>query len=145
MSQKLAAERLKCRLPTEAEWEYACRAGTTTAFSSGANVDSTVMNCGELWRQNQDFKDVGSLKPNAFGLHDMHGNVWEWCADWYGEYPGGEVADPQGPATGTLRVIRGGAVGVQDESCRSASRRGIAAGFWYHSRIGLRVVLDAEK
>jgi len=146
LSQKLAAEKLKCRLPTEAEWEYACRAGTTTPFSSGSNVDSTVMNCGELWRNpTPPLKGVGSLKPNAFGLHDMHGNVWEWCADWYGEYPGVAVADPQGPATGTLRVIRGGALRVQDEFCRSASRRGIAAGFWYFSRIGLRVVINEEK
>ena len=90
------------RLPTEAEWEYACRAGTTTAYSVGDSLtktDANIIGAG--------IKAVGSYKPNAFGLYDMHGNVWEWCEDWYGEYPFA-VTDPKGPATGKDRVLRGG-------------------------------------
>ena len=92
------------RLPTEAEWEYACRAGTTTAYSFG---DSLTKADGNI--DGDSSKVVGSYKPNAFGLYDMHGNVWEWCEDWYGDYPEGAVIDPKGIATGGTRVMRGGA------------------------------------
>ena len=91
------------RLPTEAEWEYACRAGTTTVYSFG---DSLTI--GDANIEDAGIKIVGSYKPNAFGLYDMHGNVWEWCEDWYGDYPDGAVTDPKGPATGENRVLRGG-------------------------------------
>jgi formylglycine-generating enzyme required for sulfatase activity len=94
------------RLPTEAEWEYACRAGTTTAYSYGDEITPKDAN----YDDSKIGKSlaVGSYKPNAFNLYDMHGNVWEWCEDWYGDYPVGEVTDLRGPATGKYRVIRGG-------------------------------------
>ena len=91
------------RLPTEAEWEYACRAGTTTTYSYGDSLTKSDANIG-----GKSTKVVGSHKPNAFGLYDMHGNVWEWCEDWYGDYPAGAVTDPKGPATGKVPVLRGG-------------------------------------
>jgi len=91
------------RLPTEAEWEYACRAGTTTAYSYGNNLTWSDANIA-----GESIKEVGSYKPNAFGLYDMHGNLWEWCEDWSGYYPAGSVTDPKGPSTGKYRVLRGG-------------------------------------
>ena len=98
------------RLPTEAEWEYACRAGTTTAYSFGDKVTPEDVN-------NDDSKKykplkVGTYKPNSFGLYDMHGNVCEWCKDWYGDYPAGAVTDPKGPLKGENHVVRGGAFSV---------------------------------
>jgi formylglycine-generating enzyme required for sulfatase activity len=91
------------RFLTEAEWEYACRAGTTTAYSVGESLTESEANI-----YGDSTKAVGSYKPNAFGLYDMHGNVCEWCEDWYGDYPTGAATDPKGPATGTYRVLRGG-------------------------------------
>ncbi len=91
------------RLPTEAEWEYACRAGTTSA--TYGNLDDVA------WYENNSGKEthpVGQKQPNAWGLYDMLGNVWEWCQDWYGGYPDGDVIDPVGPSSGSRRVIRGG-------------------------------------
>ena len=90
------------RLPTEAEWEYACRAGTTTAYSYGDNLTK-----GDANIDGDSIKAVGSYRPNAFGVYDMHGNVWEWCKDWYGSLQDGEVTDPKGAATGSSRVLRG--------------------------------------
>ena len=110
------------RLPTEAEWEYACRAGTTTQFCFGDD-DSALgdyawyeVNSGDTTHP------VGQKKPNAWGLYDMHGNVWEWCADWYDDYPKAPVTDPQGPPSGTYRVLRAGAWVSLPSSCRSANR-----------------------
>ena len=91
------------RLPTEAEWEYACRAGTTTAYSYGDGLTKSDANI-----DGSSTKAVGSYKPNGFGLYDMHGNVWEWCEDYYGNYPAIAVTDPKGPVTGKLCVLRGG-------------------------------------
>ena len=91
------------RLPTEAEWEYACRAGTTTAFAVGNSLSKSDANI-----DGDSIKTVGSYKPNAFGLYDLHGNVWEWCEDWKADYPAGAITDPKGPATGEHRVLRGG-------------------------------------
>ena len=105
------------RLPTEAEWEYACRAGTTTAYSYGDSLTKTDANIDGL-----SISAVGSYKPNSFGLYDIHGNVWEWCEDWYGDYPAGAVTDPKGPAKGEYRVLRGGSFFVNVSKARSSLR-----------------------
>jgi formylglycine-generating enzyme required for sulfatase activity len=93
------------QLPTEAQWEYACRAGTKTAFSFGNNLTSRKAN---ISFGPSETTAVGKYPANAWGFHDMHGNVWEWCADWYGAYPTGAARDPVGPADGSYRVSRGG-------------------------------------
>ena len=114
------------RLPTEAEWEYACRAGTTTRFGFGDDPASL----GEYawYRDNSDWitHSVGEKKPNAWGVHDVHGNVWEWCADWYdGDYyKDAPTDDPSGPVTGSGRVFRGGCWRSVAGHCRAAGRYG---------------------
>jgi formylglycine-generating enzyme required for sulfatase activity len=112
----------KYRLPTEAEWEYAFRAGTQTIFSFADEEDKL----GEYaWYEgNSDRKThtVGKKKPNAWGLYDMRGNVWEWCQDWYGEYPSNSVVDPKGPDKGEYRVLRGGSWENGARVMRSANR-----------------------
>ena len=107
------------RLPTEAEWEYACRAGTTTAYSFGDEITPQDAN----YRASDIGKPVavGRYNPNAFGLYDMHGNVWEWCEDWYADYPAGAVTDPKGPATGEHRVLRGGSFNDKESYARSSN------------------------
>jgi formylglycine-generating enzyme required for sulfatase activity len=105
------------RLPTEAEWEYACRAGTTTAYSFGDSLTKSDANI-----DGDSIKAVGSYKPNAFGLYDMHGNVWEWCEDWMADYPAGALTDPKGPGTGTSRVLRGGSFNFGVSMARSSDR-----------------------
>jgi eukaryotic-like serine/threonine-protein kinase len=107
------------RLPTEAEWEYACRAGTSTAYSFG---DSLTNNDAKYGEPAGSTKVVGSYKPNAFSLYDMHGNVWEWCEDFKSDYLAGAVIDPKGPATGTNRVLRGGSFFVNVSNARSSVR-----------------------
>jgi formylglycine-generating enzyme required for sulfatase activity len=116
-------------LPTEAQWEYSCRAGTRTALNSGTNLTSEMESCGNLdevawYRENSDAKThpVGLKKANAWGLHDMHGNVYEWCADWLGNYPTGPLADPLGPDSGAARVVRGGGWIGYAFRCRAAGR-----------------------
>ena len=108
------------KLPTEAEWEYACRAGTITAYSFGDSITKSDSNSSE--GATGSIKVVGSYKPNAFGLYDMHGNVWEWCEDWMADYPEGAAMDPKGPATGTGRVLRGGSFFFNDSKARSSNR-----------------------
>ena len=95
------------RLPTEAEWEYACRAGTTTMYSVGNSLTKSDANI-----DSDSIKAVGGYKPNTFGLHDMHGNVYEWCEDWKADYPEGAITNPKGPASGSTRVLRGGSFSI---------------------------------
>ena len=116
----------KYRLPTEAEWEYACRAGTTTAYSFGSKITPKDANYGGS--KIEKAVEVGNYKPNAFGLYDMHGNVWEWCEDRKSDYPAGSVIDPKGPdpkgpETNPYRVLRGGSYFQDPDSyLRSACR-----------------------
>ena len=124
------------RLPTESEWEYACRAGTSTAYSFG---DATTP-------KDANYKDskigkpvaVGSYKPNAFGLYDMHGNVWEWCEDWKVDYPKEAVIDPKGPATGETRAYRGGSFFFTVPYARSSTRFYYTPSFQFNY-VGFRV------
>jgi formylglycine-generating enzyme required for sulfatase activity len=111
------------RLPTEAEWEYACRAGTTTRFHFGNDLTSDQARFNQSWSSGHPVS-VGSYSANGFGLYDMHGNVWEWCADWFASdyYANSPVDDPKGPASGSRRVSRGGCWGYYAWSCRSAYR-----------------------
>jgi formylglycine-generating enzyme required for sulfatase activity len=130
-------------LPTEAQWEYACRAGTQTSFYFGSN-DASLGDY--AWysgnRRNNEPHPVGQKKPNAFDLYDMHGNIWEWCADWYaGSYANASTKDPSGPNTGQYRVVRGGCWGDSAGGCRSAFRLRRSPGRRYYSS-GFRVVLD---
>ena len=113
------------RLPTEAEWEYAARAGTSSAYFFGDDKNALS---GYAWYYGenpvQTTRPVGQKQPNAWGLYDVHGNVWEWAQDWYGEryYSESSETDPKGPASGEYRVIRGGSWDYTAGYCRSASR-----------------------
>jgi formylglycine-generating enzyme required for sulfatase activity len=137
------------RLPTEAEWEYACRAGTGTPFSTGENLTTEQANydgrfpyrsfAAGVFRGRPT--PVGSFARNAWGLADMHGNVWEWTADWYGPYASGAAVDPRGAPSGDLRVIRGGSWTFDANSARCALRythRPIDRGF----SLGFRIAAD---
>jgi sulfatase modifying factor 1 len=118
------------RLPTEAEWEYAARAGTTTPFAFGnclstdqANYNGNYpgSNCAKGEYRKKTIP-VAGLKANVWGLYDMHGNVWEWCQDWHGDYPSGSATDPKGPSSGSYRVLRGGSWIMVAWDCQSAIR-----------------------
>jgi len=150
------------RLPTEAEWEYAARGGTTTAYWTGpspahlrdaANVaDASLRKAAPAVQWAEPWDDghaytapVGSLRPNSFGLHDMHGNVWEWCLDWHSNeyYRTSPVEDPKGPKTGRFRAIRGGGWFNPARQSRSAQRIYFAPTFRYCLLSGFRVLLEA--
>ena len=128
------------RLPTEAEWEYACRAGSKTAFSFD-DEEGLLPEYGWFNRNSSDrTHTVGLLDPNAWGLYDMHGNVWEWCSDRHGEYPKSPVSDPTGSRKGSERVLRGGGWLFEAEICRSAFRNGRVPSLC-DGVLGLRVAL----
>ena len=146
-------------LPTEAQWEYACRAGTTTALNSGKNL-SKEYECNEMaevgrYRYNREdnkggysyaHTKVGSYLPNAWGLYDMHGNVYEWCLDWYEKDIGYAATDPKGPATGSYRVLRGGSWFEDADYCRSAYRDSYSPSYGhnnygYYIYLGFRIAL----
>ena len=131
---------LEARLPTEAEWEYACRAGTTTPFSFDGDITSEQVNYGV---QRQETVEVASLPANPWGLYEMHGNVWEWCQDGYGVYPAEPVIDPTGPETGEGRVLRGGSWFYVGRYARSAYRLRDEPGNRYAS-YGFRLALGPE-
>jgi formylglycine-generating enzyme required for sulfatase activity len=148
--QELAAGRIPAgtafRLPTEAEWEYAARAGTSTRFSYGDDLDSSDLTNHAWYAINAGLTvhSVGQKLPNPWGLYDTEGNVWEWCQDFYGALPGGVQVDPKGPASNPsgLKVMRGGAYDYFDSDCRSAKR------LFFHpvltdTDLGFRVVLAA--
>jgi formylglycine-generating enzyme required for sulfatase activity/WD40 repeat protein len=134
--KKLNAKTNGCyRLPTEAEWEYACRAGTNTAYSYGDSITKNDANV--IWGTST--KIVGSYKPNAFGLYDMHGNVWEWCEDWKADYPKESVIDPKGPATGQYRLLRGGSFTGAGSHSRAANWWGTLPATKENDYLGLRL------
>lgn len=136
-------------LPSEGQWEYAARAGTTTRFYTG-NSDSDLEragwfrgNAGGSWFSGNaggSTKAVGQKVPNAWGLYDIHGNVWEWTRSWYGNYPGGSVEDYEGPASGSFRVLRGGSWSIPAQGCRSAYRGRYTPGIRYFN-LGFRLAL----
>ncbi len=137
------------RLPTEAEWEYACRAGTEEAFSTGGCISSDQANFNGVYEffncPAGEFRgtttDAATFLPNAWGLYDMHGNVWEWCMDWMGAYSGDrdDNINPEGPSKGTERVLRGGAWNSLPWQVRSAARMGSSPkGFTPHT--GFRLI-----
>jgi uncharacterized protein (TIGR02996 family) len=137
----------RARLPSEAEWEYACRAGTRTSYCSGEGKEALrlVGWCSYTgdWDGSGGMQPVGLLRPNSWGLFDMHGNVWEWCSDWYGPdyYRVSPADDPPGPADGETRVVRGGSWRGGVWFCRSAERRSIEPGV-REINVGLRVAVD---
>ncbi len=140
------------RLPTEAQWEYACRSGTSTPFSTGESLTADQANFDGRYplaghppgRFRGSPVPAGSFPANLWGLRDMHGNVWEWCDDWYAPYPAGPGRDPTGPSSGTMKVIRGGSWAFDENSCRCALRYTHAPGDRGYS-IGFRVVADPPR
>jgi formylglycine-generating enzyme required for sulfatase activity len=129
------------RLPTEAEWEYACRSGTTTEFSFGDVLDELDEYAWHRDNSRMQSHPVGKKKPNVWGLYDMHGNVWEWCQDWYGDYPSNSVVDPKGAEKGKGRVLRGGSYCHLAKDLRSAKRRQSNTAF-RKDYVGFRVARD---
>ena len=142
-------------LPTEAQWEFACRAGTTTAFHVGNEIPLASVQFGAATiptvanvMGRQDFTDVGTFPPNNWGFHDMHGNAWEYTADWYAPYPQGPLTNPEGPSSGSMKIIRGGATNNYSSLARSANRQAIGLSQPYYfpgggrmGRNGFRVAL----
>jgi uncharacterized protein (TIGR02996 family) len=135
-------EGLPYRLPTEAEWEYACRAGTTTRYWFGNRLGVKLANCGAGEGRPGTTTGPGRYPANPFGLYDVHGNVWEWCADWYDVFDGRELTDPTGPEEaeeGDTRVVKGGAWDSTATYSRSAFRCNGPPACHNHDWVGLRV------
>lgn len=126
------------RLPTEAEWEYACRAGTNTPYNTGNELTLTQAN---FYGDSAKTFPVGSFKPNAWGLYDMHGNVAEWCSDWHDYYSPDPQENPKGPETGSWKIIRGGSWYDYNYNCRCAYRYYYSPETRYNF-IGFRIVMD---
>ena len=139
-------------LPTEAQWEYAARAGTRTAFHYGNSLSSRQANFDGNYPYGGAGKGpylektvtVGSYERNRWGLYDMHGNVWAWCSDWYGDYSGSSVTDPTGANTGSYRVSRGGGWSSLPQYARSANRDWSAPEF-RNNYLGFRVALSQSR
>ncbi len=138
LNAKVGSGAGKFQLPSEAQWEFACRAGSTTKYYFGD--DAARLGDYAWYTANSEDKThpVGEKKPNASGLYDMHGNVWEWCQDWFEDYKESPVDDPTGAATGSYRVLRGGGWGDPAGFCRSAYRDRVFPGYGY-DYLGLRV------
>ena len=145
---------LNLDLPTEAQWEYACRAGTTTALNNGKDLENTSQDAAMAevgrYRYNESdgkggyyYAKVGSYRANAWGLYDMHGNVWELCLDWYGNYATGAQTDPVGAASGSYRVMRGGSHYIDALYCRSAYRYDLFNSSSWHGDTGFRLCCSA--
>jgi formylglycine-generating enzyme required for sulfatase activity len=131
-------EGFEFRLPTEAEWEYACRAGTKEAYGFGDDAAGLAQHAWYADNARGQTHPVGEKRPNAWGLYDMHGNVWEWCSDFYGPYPGAPLSDPAGAASGT-HVLRGGAWNSAAEHLTAAYRHDLDGDDFY-SYYGFRCV-----
>ena len=143
---KSFADWMGCRLPTEAEWEYACRAGTNTPYSTGNNLFMNQANHnGDHWYEGENgpgyhkTKPVGSYSPNAYGLYDMHGNICEWCSDWFAVYDKTSQIDPKGTKSGTEHVVRGGCWDGLMIECRSSARCSHPLD-WQQNNTGFRLV-----
>jgi formylglycine-generating enzyme required for sulfatase activity len=142
-------ERWRFALPSEAQWEYACRAGTQTAFSCGNVLNGDKANCDgrfpfgthKLGVNLMCITKAGTYAANDWGLFDMHGNVWEWCSDWFGPYPKGFTVDPKGPESGTTRVYRGGSWQNRAGSCRAAYRANNIVPQSEFIRMGVRLAI----
>lgn len=133
------------RLPTEAEWEYACRAGSKTAYCFGDDLESLDQYAWFGARDSGHTQAVGQKKPNAWGLYDMHGNVLEWCADSFALYPDSPLTDPTGASDGAIRIFRGGSWLSKPAFCRSAVRDGCDPSVLLHSRdngLGFRAAMS---
>ena len=139
-----AYDKTPYRLPTEAEWEYSCRAGGITPFHIGDTISTEQANYNGRFAYGRGKKGVyrvrttpvGSFPANAWGLYDMHGNVWQWCQDWYGDYSTKDLVDPTGPKTGKNRVLRGGSWATCPEACRSGYHAWFEPG---NGAVGFRV------
>jgi formylglycine-generating enzyme required for sulfatase activity len=133
-------ERRRYRLPTEAEWEYACRAGSTTRYFFGDDVSQLPLYAFMVSKQHQPMAQV---RPNPWGLYHMYGNQWQWTADWYAAdyYQHSPKHDPQGPARGTFRVMRGSSMHMDADASRSAFRHGTHEPTWFKPHAGFRVVM----